>query len=165
LLRPTPEEVLKSISWTFDNEIRTKPADPLAVSYSLTVSNMIRHVLLCMQREEGLIVIDTAELRAVLAQAQGFLAGKGNDEMAAKRIEDALAVKPASDAPSQRARENWRALRWAVEDAIKVLRGIRDRFAKDSDYLAVRKAIRDYLDRSLNRESELIREAFTIARR
>jgi len=118
-----------------------------------------------VQREEGLIVIDTAELRAVLAQAQAFLAGKGNDKTAAKRIEDALAVKPASDAPSQRARENWRALRWAVEDAIKVLRGIRDRFAKDSDYLAVRKAIRDYLDRSLNRESELIREAFTIARR
>jgi len=165
LLRPTPEEVLKSISYTFDELIRPDPLSPLAVSYSLTVSNMLRQLLLSLQHEEGLITEDTAALRTVLEQARDFLQRHSSKSITLERISGDLAVKPDGAAPAKAAREHWRALRWTLEDTINHLQEMRNKFAEDPAYRDLRQSIRDYLDQSLERENTLIAGAFTLARR
>lgn len=165
MLRPTPEEVLRSISYTFDNLIRPDPSSALAVSYSLTVSNMLRQLLLSLQHEEELVAEDTADLRRVLDDIRLFLERVETDSTTARKISDALTDVPTGIALSKAAREYWRTLRWALEDAIKHLHGLRQDFGDIPEYRAVRQTIRDYLDRSLDRENKLIEGAFTLARR
>ena len=165
MLRPTPEEVLKSISYTFDTLIRPDPAGAMALSYSLTVSNMLRHLLLTMQHEEAAITGDTGELRQVLDQALRFLNAVGGSPAMVSAIKQALDATYSGPAPAKWARENWRALRGTLQTTIEHLQGLRDQHGKRDDYRAARQAMRDYLDRSLERERILIDGAFTLARR
>ena len=165
MLRPTPEEVLKSISYTFDTLIRPDPTSALAISYSLTVSNMLRQLLLTMQHEERLITEDTAVLRSALQHARRYLAGTGSDGPMADAIGAALGRTCDGPEPAHWARENWRALRGTLEKTITYLQGIRDRRGQEDSYRTTRQTLRDYLDKSLDPETKLIDGAFTLARR
>lgn len=165
MLRPTPEEVLKSISYTFDNLIRPDPGSGLAESYSLTVSNMLRHLLLTMQHEERAITEDTVELRDALGKARAWLDAHDGGSDAVTTVANALALTVDPIEPAHSSRDNWRALRGALETAIKRMQTLRDQHGSQDDYRGVRGAMRDYLDRSLNREKILIDGAFTLARR
>lgn len=169
-MRPTPEEVLKSISYTFDNLIRPDPAGALAHSYSLTVSNMLRQLMLTMKHEERAISEDTVELRDALGKAGAWLDANDAGGDAARKVAAALALTVDPVEPAHSARDNWRALRGALEAAIKRMQALRDQHGgqhgdRSDDYKAVRQAMRDYLDRSLDREKILIDGAFTLARR
>jgi hypothetical protein len=157
--------VLKSISYTFDNLIRPDPSAPLAVSYSLTVSNMLRQLLLTMQHEERAISEDTVELRAALSQAEDLLERADAKDAVAAEIRQALDRRYSGPEPAHWARENWRTLRGVLERTIVHLQALRSQFGSKDDYRATRQALRDYLDRSLNREKVLIDGAFTLARR
>lgn len=165
MLRPTPEEVLQSISYTFDELIRPDPAGALAASYSLTVSNMLRQLMLTMKHEERAIHEDTGEIRAVLREALDWLDAHDAGSDAAGQVKAALglAVDPVTSAQSSR--DNWRKLRAALEAAIVRMQALRPGHRDSADYRAVRQAMRDYLDRSLDRETILIDGAFTLARR
>lgn len=165
MLRPTPEEVLKSISYTFDNLIRPDPASGLAHSYSLTVSNMLRHLLLTMQHEERAITEDTVELRAALGEAGAWFDANDAGSDAAGKVSAALALTVDPVEPAHSSRRNWRELRGALEAAITRMQVLRDRHGAGADYKSVRQSMRDYLDRSLDRETILIDGAFTLARR
>ena len=165
MLRPTPEEVLASISYTFDELIRPDPASPLAISYSLTVSNMLRQLQLTMRHEERAIHVDGEALRAVLREALDWLEAHDEDGSANALIASALALKADPVTPAQAARTHWCALRRALEAAIKRMQALRDTHGVGADYKAVRQAMRDYLDGSLDREKILIDGAFTLARR
>lgn len=165
LLRPTPEEVLQAISYTFDEHIRPDPASPLATSYGLTVSNMLRQLMLTMRHEERAIHEDTAELRPVLEQVLAWLNKHDEGGQAGAQIAAALALPVDPATPARSARDNWRVLRAALEGAITRLQALRDAHGTDDAYQAARKAMRDYLDRSLDRETILIEGAFTLARR
>jgi hypothetical protein len=163
LLRPTPEEVLNAISYTFDTLIRPDPVDPLARSYALTVSNMLRQLMLTMRHEEKAIAEDTVALRAALGTAAAFLASRG-DGLAAG-IDAALGAQDQGVEPARWARANWRALRGVLERTIVHLQALRAAHGAADDYRAARRQIRDYLDASLDREKILIDGAFTLARR
>jgi hypothetical protein len=165
LLRPTPEEVLTSISYTFDTLIRPDPGGAMATSYALTVSNMLRQLLLTMRHEETAIASDTLELRQVLDRAACFLATVECDAESVAEINSALALVPASPAAAAAARENWRSLRGVLQRTIARLQSLRCSYGAQDEYGAIRQAIRDYLDRSLERERILLDGAFTIARR
>lgn len=165
MLRPTPEEVLKSISYTFDNLIRPDPSSGLAHSYSLTVSNMLRQLLLTMQHEERAISEDTVEVRDALGKASAWLDANDAGSDATRTVSAALALTVDPVEPAHSSRDNWRALRGAIEAAIKRMQALRDEHGGKDDYKAVRHAMRDYLDRSLDRETILIDGAFTLARR
>lgn len=164
-MRPTPEEVLASISYTFDELIRPDPADPLAISYALTVSNMLRQLMLTMQHEERAIHEDGPELRMVLRQALDWLEANDPHGDGGAKIAAALALQPDPVTPAQSSRANWRTLRGALEAGIKRLQALRDVHGQSADYNAVRQTLRDYLDVSLDREKILIDGAFTLARR
>ena len=164
-MRPTPEEVLRSISYTLDTLIRPDPTSALAVSYLLTVSNMLRQLHLSLQHEETAIGADMADLRDTLSGACTFLRAERLDEDLSGEIQKALDVVPAGTAPAKAAREHWRMLRSILERTIQEMQAHRDRFTADASYCAVRHAIRDYLDRSIDRERVLIDGAFTLARR
>lgn len=165
MLRPTPEEVLASISYTFDELIRPDPAGALATSYSLTVSNMLRQLMLTMRHEERAIHEDTAELRAVLREVLDWLEAHDKGGDAAGKLAAALALTVDPVTPARSARDIWRELRAALEAAISRMQALRDAHGQSADYKAVRQAMRDYLDRSLDREKILIDGAFTLARR
>lgn len=165
MLRPTPEEVLRSISYTFDELIRPDPAGALATSYSLTVSNMLRQLMLTMHHEERAIHDDTADLRSVLREALDWLQAHDASGDATGKVAAALGLVVDPVTPAQSARDNWRELRGALEAAIKRMQALRDAHGASADYKAVRAAMRDYLDRSLDRETILIDGAFTLARR
>lgn len=165
MLRPTPEEVLKSISYTFDNFIRPDPASGLAQSYSLTVSNMLRHLLLTMQHEERAITEDTVELRDALGKAKAWLDANDAGGGAAGIVSVALALAVDPVEPAHSSRSNWRELRGALEAAISRMQDLRGQHGASAEYKSVRQAMRDYLDRSLDREKILIDGAFTLARR
>lgn len=164
MFRPTTDEILRSISRDFDEHVRPDPAGPFAVSLSLTISNLLRHVRLRDEREEGLIAADTTELVALLEQARDF-AGR-YDAPIADRIETGLAAAPEPALPaSKAAARRWTDLRWLLTSTIEALQAMRPSHGDDLAYRALREAIRAYLDRSLARESTLITEAFTLARR
>lgn len=165
MLRPTPEEVLTSISYTFDNLIRPDLSDGLARSYSLTVSNMLRQLMLTMKHEEKAVAEDDVELRAVLAEASALLASLSVTDPVAPEIDAALAEAYRGPEPAHWARENWRTLRALLERTITHLQSLRGDHGGNERYRAVRQAIRDYLDGSLDREKILIDGAFTLARR
>ena len=165
MLRPTPEEVLRSISYTFDELIRPDPAGALAASYSLTVSNMLRQLMLTTQHEERAIHEDSGELRAVLQEVLDWLQAHDADGDATGKVAAALALTVDPVTPAQSARDNWRELRSGLETAIQRMQALRDGYGQGADYKAARQAMRDYLDRSLDREKILIDGAFTLARR
>lgn len=165
MLRPSPEEVLTSISYTFDNLIRPDVREGLAGSYSLTVSNMLRQLMLTMKHEEKAITEDSAALRAVLAEASTFLTAQSAADPVAAAIDAALAQRYDGPEPAHWARAHWRTLRGVLEQAITHLQSLRGAHGDRADYRAVRQAIRDYLDASLDREKILIDGAFTLARR
>jgi hypothetical protein len=157
--------VLASISYTFDELIRPDPAGALATSYSLTVSNMLRQLMLTMRHEERAIHQDTAELRAVLREVLDWLEAHDAEGDAIGKLSAALALTVDPATPARSARANWRELRGALEAAIKRMQGLRDAHGQSADYKAARATMRDYLDRSLDREKILIDGAFTLARR
>jgi len=167
LFRPTTEEVLLSISHDFDKHIRPDPASGLAVSLSLTISNLLRHVHLRVQHEERLIREDLEELEPVLGQAGAFLSAGTKPEAAlGDRIATAIADGPPGDLPPAKAADQYRVLlRGLLAEAIDTLVAGRAKSKGNTDYQAVRARIRSYLDHSLSREETLIHDAFTIARR
>ena len=164
-MRPTPEEVLASISYTFDELIRPDPAGALATSYSLTVSNMLRQLMLSLRHEERAIHDDKADLRTVLAKALDWLEAHDAGHEVRAKVAAALAQAIDPVTPARSARDNWRTLRGALEAAITRMQALRDAHGASDAYTAVRAAMRDYLDRSLDREKILIDGAFTLARR
>lgn len=164
-MRPSPEEVLRSISYTFDALIRPDPASPLAISYGLTVSNMLRQLQLSLKHEERLIVEDTTELRHTLDLALAWLRENDPEEDAGTAIDLAMDLPVDPREPARSRRENWRQLRGSLEVSIKRMQALRDVHGTEEAYRMTREALRDYLDRSLEREKMLIDGAFTLARR
>jgi len=157
--------VLRSISYTFDELIRPDPGGALAASYSLTVSNMLRQLMLTMHHEERAIHEDTAELKAALQGALAWLDAHDAGGPAAAKAAAALALEVDPVTPACSARDNWRVLRAALEAAITRMQALRGEHGASTAYRAARQAMRDYLDRSLDREKILIEGAFTLARR
>jgi hypothetical protein len=167
LLRPTTDEILRSISRDFDDHIRREPGSPLAISLSLTTSNLLRHVRLRVEREEGLIGEDLEDLDAVLDEALHFMyaAGPAASQISTE-ITKALDTARSDAAVSARdADKRWVRLRWLLSRALDMLIEKRDAFCHRPGYNVLRDHIRAYLDRSLLREEALIAEAFMVARR
>lgn len=171
-MRPRTDEILKSVLWTFDEWIVPDVTTPYAKSQTLTMGNLMRHVILRVELEGDLLFEDNRDLRDVLARSGEYIDGlePGSDALrkAGSEITEALAKSfHGGDVYPSVARliEEATALRWALSHAIETLQGVRDTLAGDAAYTQARQSIRDYLGRQLDREGQMIEPAFTADRR
>ncbi len=173
-MRPTADEVLKSVIWTFDTYIAPEVEEPFAQSLTLTVSNLLRHVLVRMEREGPALFEDNREIRAVLEailELGRSVPASGSvslPEELVDEIEAALARSyhgveeyPTLAMLTAEATD----LRWALDHALRALQKAEPEFAGDSGYQRVRVRIREYLAHQLGRQLPWIVEAFVGERR
>ena len=169
-MRPRADEVMQSIIATYDEHILPNVQGELPKSLALTVSNLLRHVALRMEREAPALVEDNAELREVLLAISAYVSSLPAAPEALKQllapIKDAVNVAPVTGYIGLNALvEEAGKLRTLLDTALKALQANRDALGATAEYQAVRSRIRDYLNNQIKRESQWIREAFTIERR
>ncbi|HKT73071.1 MAG TPA: hypothetical protein VJQ47_09290 [Steroidobacteraceae bacterium] len=167
-MRPSAEEVMHSIIWTFDAEIAPDLSTARAKSLALTTSNLLRHVLLRMQREAYALWDDNRELRQLLARMQGFFAqtrdSRGHDQAIPEVLARKYAVPGAYRGVAELEKEAF-DLREAFGAATVRLHSLQATHSSDEQYRQLRAAIREYLEHLMKRESRWIDEAFVQARR
>ena len=173
-MRPRADEVLKSIIATFEQYLQPELTTPFAKSLALTTQNLLRHVLLRVEREGAALFEDNRELRTLLAQVDSYLSALPEDQwlesFSAMRteIKDSLVQQfyGPNDYPSViLLTEEATALRWTLTHAIQTLQNARDPLGKDPQYIEIRQDIRAYLSHQLKREATWIDEAFIGERR
>ena len=169
-MRPRADEVMQSIIATYDEHILPNVQGELPKSLALTVSNLLRHVALRMEREAPALVEDNAELREVLLAISAYVSSLPAAPEALKQllspIKDAVNVAPVTGYIGLNALvEEAGKLRALLDAALKALQAQRETLGDTVEYQVIRKRIRDYLNNQIKRESQWIREAFTIERR
>jgi len=173
-MRPRADEVLKSIIATFEQYLQPELTTPFAKSLALTTQNLLRHVLLRVEREGTALFEDNRELRTLLVQIDSYISTLQQDQLIETfyvmrtEIKDTLNQQfyGPNDYPSViLLTEEATALRWTLTHAIQTLQKARDSLDKDPQYTEIRQDIRAYLSRQLKRESTWIDEAFIGERR
>ena len=168
-MRPRADEVMQAIIATYDEHILPNVQGELPRSLALTVSNLLRHVSLRMEREAPALIEDNAELREVLADISRYVAALQPAPDSLKSLQSALAdaaqPTPVNGYVSLIAlTEEAEKLRTLLEQTLKALQQHRKKL-DSPEYKSVRNRIRDYLNNQIQRQSQWIREAFTIERR
>jgi hypothetical protein len=169
-MRPRADEVMQSIIWTYDEHILPNVQGDLPKSLALTVSNLLRHVALRMEREAPALIEDNAELREVLGGIGRYLttlkAVPKTLQQLRSALDDAGTPQPVNGYVSPLAlTEEADALRTLLDKVLKALQAHRDALRDTHGYHTTRNSIRDYLNHQIERQSRWIREAFTIERR
>lgn len=168
-MRPRADEVMQAIIATYDEHILPNVQGALPKSLALTVSNLLRHVSLRMEREAPALIEDNAELREVLGEISRYVSILETAPESLAKLQIALA-ESAKAAPVNgyvsliALTEEAEKLRTLLDEALKALQQHR-KTLNSSEYNAVRNRIRDYLNNQIQRQSQWIREAFTIERR
>lgn len=166
-MRPNAVEVMESIVWTFDDQIAPNVAEDLPRSLAHTVNYLLRHVRLRIEFEAPGLIEDNADLGGLLGEIAAYvranpeLAGLATDE----RFAAALSLQPSPKGDLANVSAESDILRWGLSDAIEALQAIRDKHRDDPAYMCIRKAIRDYLDRSLEREARWVDTGYAGPRR
>lgn len=164
-MRPSADEILRSVIGSFDEYIVPEVTEPFARSMALTISNLLRHVALRIEHEASLLLAEVGELRTLLGEICLFVSGTGAAAGGAafERLQDdingALAIA-GGDISAEADR-----LGWLLQQSIRTLEAARPAFTEDDEYAEMRRGIRRYLRRSLEREGSLIVPAFTGERR
>ena len=174
-MRPTASEVLQSVIATYDEYIVPEVNEPFARSLALTTSNLLRHVLLRLEREGRALAEDNEELRELLTVLVAFMedpasrARGGADFTTAAEAIRAAVANPSADGGGYRSldqlAEEATRLRGALSTGLQVLVDVRDAVGNDESYRQLRNRVRRYLAHQLQRESQWIAEAFTGERR
>ena len=168
-MRPSAAEVMKTIIWTFDEIIMPDPTSAKAQSEMLTVSNLLRHVLLRMEQEGPALLEENMQLRCLLADIVSFAQDKAELGAIADRITRDLGQLPPIDCGPLRTvlvlSEESDLLGWTLTAAIEAMHAVRDRYRNDRRYAKLREAIMGYLDNQLAREAAWIDPAFIRGRR
>ena len=166
-MRPSAEEIVRSIAATFDEYLLPEIDEPFAHSLALTVSNLLRHVALRLEQEGPMLVAEIADLRAVLAEIQAFAGASPGCDAVLARVAPACGARPrdGSYVGISDLHDEATELGWALQHAIHALDGAAPTVATLDGYAEVRQSIRRHLRRSLEREGALIVPAFTGERR
>jgi hypothetical protein len=166
-MRPSAEEIVRSIAATFDEYLLPEIAEPFAHSLALTVSNLLRHVALRMEHEGPVLMAEIADLRAVLDEIKAFAAASPGCDAVLAQVDAACRARPreGSYAGLGELHDEATELGWALQHAIGALDEAGPAIGTLDGYTDVRLSIRRHLRRSLEREGSLIVPAFTGERR
>jgi hypothetical protein len=165
-MRPTADEVMETVLWTFKEHILPNVAEGLPSSLAITTLNLLRHVQLRLRLEAKALWEDNAELRVLLAAVAGY--GEAtpdlNDLAETIRRETAAATLTGFPDLAEVSQEAER-LRWTLTRVIARLHEARDAHGEEPASLALRDGVRTYLNHQLSREATWIEPAFVGARR
>ena len=162
MIMPTATDVLATVEVTFETVIRPALTGSAERSAAASISHMLRHVGLRIEREGQVLLDDIFALRPLIADIRSFFQETGEAD-AARALDSAVAVpeRPASVYPSLSSlAEEAGTLGVALESALARLQAMRPRLQDDTRYSQLRSAIRVYLGEQLQREANLIHPAF-----
>lgn len=150
MIRPTADDILRSVIATIEDDIATS-ADEYTASLCRSSAQMLRHVAVRLQVEMPALVADTDDLRRVLARLAHDVPSL------APAISEAIAAKPLPKFP---------ALDELRDDAVR-LRGLLVGAIEELPEAAgpSRTDARAYLHRYLERQLPWQRDAYTGPRR
>jgi hypothetical protein len=166
-MRPSAEEIVRSVAATFDEYLLPEIEEPFARSLALTVSNLLRHVAVRIEHEGPMLVAEIADLRTVLGEIRAFAAANQGCDTVLAQV-DAVCDKSPPDGSYvgiRRLHDEAGELGWALQGAIRALDETAPTIATIDSYADLRLSIRRHLRRSLEREGSLIVPAFTGERR
>lgn len=167
-------DILKSISWTFDEYILPNVDEAYAKSLALTISNLLRYAKLRVEKEGPLLYEDNNDLRNLLGEIaeaiDGALSGFPLSGLKDYCHDIRSSLNKTYCPPKEYQNldhliEEALALRGTLTRVIKALIDVEEKDAKDPNYARIREDIRKYLARQLHRESQSINGAFTGPRR
>jgi hypothetical protein len=162
-LRPRSDEILRSVLWSFEEFIVPELSDPYAISVGHTITNLLRHLALRVELEPPALFAGNAELREVLAAIAAYARAAGLAGLADDLERTLEATTSASDYPSiSRLTDDALALRGALDGAILALQAAP---SESAEYVELRRRIREWIGRALDREAEWIVPAFSGVRR
>lgn len=169
-MRPGSARILDSVIWSLERYVAPELGSPFARSVLATVGNLLRHLQLRAEREAELLWEDNGDLERVLAETLDRVGTRPELAAALGDLPErmrAVLQRPAEDAFPTVARLDARsaALGSALEELIRALGAVRERFDADPVYRECRAAIRAYLARRLERDDALVTPAFTGSRR
>ena len=150
MIRPTIDDVLRSVITTIEDEI-AETADEYAASLCRTSAQMLRHVAARLREEIPALVADTEDLRAVLTEVAPTVPALD------AAIQDAVAARPSPQYPALD----------ELQDHCLTLRALLAQVVGQSPDVdgAARTATRAYVARQLAREVPWQQDAFTGPRR
>jgi hypothetical protein len=89
-LKPLPEQVVDDLLWTLDTVIRPDLTDGFAIEQAGLMSGLLEHLALRIRLEHALLIEDSADLRASLANNGELVSvAAGNDGIDGLRAENA----------------------------------------------------------------------------
>jgi hypothetical protein len=163
-LRPSTDEVLSAVVWSFEHDIVPTLDDEFAQSTARTISNLLRHLQVRIRHEGQTLVNDNLELRELLKAILTQVRQGDIDVVAHNAVTDILAEPPVSPpawASVARLTDEALQLRRALDLLVQDLIADGALLSRDGEGGArtargaadVRRAIESYLGRSLRREA------------
>lgn len=166
-MRPRADEVLQSVLETYELYIQPEVREPFAQSLALTLPNLMRNVLVRMEREGPALFEEADDLRDVLAAVAEY-AGETGLAGCAAALHEALGREWRQSGvylSLPALTDEVLSLRTALDAAIASLQAVALERGGDARYAAVRTHIRAALERMLEREASWTYPAFTGPRR
>ena len=163
-MRPRADEIVQSITWTFEEHIVPDLKDPLAKSLSLTLGYLLRHVEQRIRDEGPALHADIREIRQALRSVQDLLqrtpAIVSDPDLSRLSQEIAAVLGRQYRLPDEYPRveslmDEADALGWVLVQVIKALEGAKDKFP-EAPYRTVRQEIRTYLANHLRRQAAYV---------
>jgi len=165
MIVPSAADELRCIEETLESVIKPALRGTAEKSAAATMSHLLRHVRLRIEREGQALADDIAAIGPLLAQLSGFCAGSGaplpepvEAEIDAARTE--IAAVPGSYLTLQAMGERAARARRALLEGLCHVQQMGGEAACSAQYRELRTAIRGYLAQELRREGELIHPAF-----
>ena len=163
-MRPRADEVMQSITWTFETHIVPDLTDPLARSLCLTMSYLLRQVELRIRLEGPALHADIREVRQTLAAVQRLLRATpaASTEPALSGLDQEIAAtlervyrSPDEYPVVESLMNEAEAMNWALVHAIRILDETRERFLQ-VPYQQVRDEIRACMAHQLERQATYV---------
>ena len=160
-MRPTADEVLDTVLWTFEQQILPNVAPGLPNSLALTTLSLLRQVQLRLRLEAKALWEDNQDLRVLLAAIAGYGdSAPGLDDLAqAIRGESAQAARTGFCGLAEMSQEA-EQLRWILSRAMERLHEARSAHRREPAYVALCGRMVEYLHRQIAREAAWIEPAF-----
>jgi len=166
-MRPDSRAIIDSVIASLDAYVLPRVEDEFAKSILKTTTNLLRHVQIRIAEEPALLHADCVDLATTLSDVRAMIraAPAFADALALDRVVDVRTDGQGELLPLDLLQARWDELNDALDTLLQRLSQVRGRFADDAVYVEVRRTIRAYLARHLEREDRLISPAFTGGRR
>jgi hypothetical protein len=166
MIHPTAEDTLRCVLRAIDDSVLPALEGLPEASTAKTITHLLRHVRVRLEREGQCLFDELNELNALLRELVEYFAVLEAENPAAVELgllREALQMEECKEAryPSLHDTGNRiAALRERAYSSLRLLQTTRERRGGEPSYLAIRARIRAYIRWQLQQEGQLIQAAF-----